>query len=171
MWNCFPAGRACTCCFKASLSSHSLRLELTQDVEGWDSNVHCYLMWLPQLVSSCKRQIASALTMEFSPPVLSGNALRKAGLFAPTTACLQQFLLCLQGAEGIPAEWHKQGIYLPVSLRNVFPFHTWCHRMGQRLSLSSFWDLHCHFYPIPCWIQPLGERCALKKGSTHFWPE
>lgn len=47
--------------------------------------------------------------------------MRKAGLFAPTKVYFQQFLLCLQRAEGILAEWHKQGMYLCVSLRNVFP--------------------------------------------------
>lgn len=121
-------------------------------------------MCLPQFVSSCKRKL--------EPGILSGNALRKAGLFAPSFHYLQQFLLCLQGAEGIPAERRKQGIVPCVHLRNGFPFHTWCHRMGQRLSLSSFWDLHGRLYPIPCRNQLLGERCALKpKGSTHFWPE
>lgn len=169
MWNCFPAGRACTCCFKASLSSHSLRLELTQDVEGWDSNVHCYLMWLPQLVSSCKRQIASALTLEFS------RSFREC--FEESWAVCSHYslftaVLALSAGSWRNPSWMAQAGNLPACQpEECLSFLHLVPQDGAEAVPQFLLGLALPFLPNSMLDSASWRKVCLKKGSAHFWPE
>lgn len=66
MWNCFPAGRACTCCFKASLSSHSLTLSWHRVWKAGTAIFTLFNVFARISVSSCKRKTASDWNLEFS---------------------------------------------------------------------------------------------------------
>lgn len=108
----------------------------------WKAGTAVFTMLLNNVfarIAGSSSKTVSDLNLEFSP-ILSGNALRKA-----FSVCSQFPLQPAHRGSALPAgSWRnprgmaQAGIHLCVSLRNGFHFHTWCPRMRQRLSLSSF---------------------------------